>query len=131
MKAFQKLSCIVAIVALFSCTKTIVEEQKPEVIEPPEAVMTLPGHSEISSGYISLDPVDGHYKSALFDFGPQLTHPSSGYLTGQAGVGISSMSARDEGLSGLTLTEINSRRIYHLYPMQHCLVGLATAHKRY
>jgi len=99
MRAIQTLSCIAAIVALFSCTKTVVDEEKdPELIRVPDRVMTTPGPSEINSGYIYLDPADGHYKSALFDFGSQLTRISSGYVTGQAGVGISSITARDAGL---------------------------------
>lgn len=98
MKAIKNLSCLLSMAALVSCTKTVTEVKEPERIKPPETVMTTPGPSEISSGYIYLDPADGHYKSALFDFGNQLTHISSGYVTGQAGVGINSIAGNGSGL---------------------------------
>jgi hypothetical protein len=105
MKALQKLSCIVAAAAaLFSCTKTIpVEEKEPEPIKITETFMTLPGQGQVLSSAIWLDPADGHYKSSAFDFGSTLTHPTN-YVTGQAGVGIHSITGRNGDLISVDIS---------------------------
>lgn len=95
----KNIYILLIVIILFSCSK------KNEVTEPPkedlkktQGIMRLPNESEVSVGYILLDPVDGHYKNNWLDFGTSLTHPSSGYSTGQSGVGIHSIGPNQSGL---------------------------------
>ncbi|MCF3111864.1 hypothetical protein LL912_23955 [Niabella sp. CC-SYL272] len=86
------------LIVLFSCTKKEIPlsgNNTPE--KRPETVMTLPGYGELLSAQIWLDPADGRYKSSNLDFGTTLTHPVN-YITGQAGVGITSITGRNGDL---------------------------------
>ncbi len=90
------LLSIIFTITLFGCAKTSVWNEEEVATSPTSlpTVMRLPNHSEILTGHIYFDSIDGHYKSASLDFGSTLTHPSSGYVTGQSGVGINSIAPK-------------------------------------